>query len=225
MQASELVGTVGGRYAGELGINLSGGQPGEVYKWFLAALLFGARISEAIAARTYREFERARLLAPERILAAGWDRLVQVLDRGGYVRYDFKTATKLLNINRALLRQYQGDLNRLHAACKDEAELEQRLKGLGKGIGDVTVNIFLRELRGIWRAAAPLPSERAIRSAKALRFVPPAMQDKTRILDALQARWRAERKSAGEFPEFEAALVRYGARHGARRRNGERRHG
>ncbi|MGE5621628.1 MAG: hypothetical protein ACM3WS_00510 [Bacillota bacterium] len=222
MQASELVGRVGGRYAGELGIDLTGGAPGEVYKWFLAALLFGARISESIAARTYREFERARLLTPERILAAGWDALVQVLDRGGYVRYDFKTATKLLDINRALMLQYQGDLNRLHDACKDEAELERRLKGLGKGIGDITVNIFLRELRGIWRAAVPLPSERAIRAAKALRFVPNMLQDKARILDALRARWRAERRNAREFPEFEAALVRYGA---TRRGNGARRHG
>ena len=211
MQASELVGSVGGRYSAELGIDLAGGESGEVYKWFLAALLFGARISEAIAAHAYREFERAQLLTPEKILAAGWDRLVRVLDRGGYVRYDFKTATKLLDINRALMQQYQGDLNRLHAACRDEAELERRLKALGKGIGEVTVNIFLRELRGIWRLAAPLPSERAIRSARTLRFVPRGLQDRMRILDMLQARWRAERRKAKEFPEFEAALVRYGA--------------
>jgi hypothetical protein len=30
------------------------------------------------------------------------------------------------------------------------------LKALGKGIGDVTANIFLRELRSIWSKAEPL---------------------------------------------------------------------
>jgi hypothetical protein len=32
----------------------------------------------------------------------GWDGLVAILDRGGYVCYDYKTATKLLEINRNL---------------------------------------------------------------------------------------------------------------------------
>jgi len=32
-------------------------------------------------------------LDPEKILEAGWDKLVEVLDRGHYVRYDFSTTT------------------------------------------------------------------------------------------------------------------------------------
>ena len=212
MQPSVLVQKIGGRYSRELGIDLSHGKSHEIYKWFLASLLFGARISETIAEKAYREFERAALLSPQKILDAGWDKLVGVLDRGAYVRYDFKTATKLLDINQSLMQQYKGDLNALHANAGDARDLEQRLKHLGKGIGDITANIFLRELRGIWRKANPALSERAIEAAKALGFVPARMHDPSHILQALEDAWRADRMRARDFSEFEAALVRYDAR-------------
>lgn len=209
MRPSRLVKEAGGRFATELGIDLSHGKPAEIYKWFLASLLFGARISGAVAEKAYREFERAHLLSPQKIGDAGWDKLVGILDRGAYVRYDFKTATKLLDVNRALMQQYQGNLNTLHAAARDASDLEQRIRHLGKGIGDITVNIFLRELRGVWPLADPLPTERVIQAAKELGFIPKDMQDKMRILEALKDAWRADGMRLKEFPEFEAALVRY----------------
>jgi gamma-glutamyl:cysteine ligase YbdK (ATP-grasp superfamily) len=51
------------------------------------------------------------------------------------VRYDFKTATKLLEAMRHLVDQYHGNLNTLHDDAKDARDLENRLKALGKGIG------------------------------------------------------------------------------------------
>jgi hypothetical protein len=54
-----------------------------------------------------------------------------------------------------LQEQYAGDLNNLHEKAQDGKDLESRLKQLGKGIGDVTVNIFLRELRTVWVKARP----------------------------------------------------------------------
>ena len=38
------------------------------------------------------------VLSPSKILETGWDGLVEILDEGGYTRYDFKTATKILEI-------------------------------------------------------------------------------------------------------------------------------
>jgi hypothetical protein len=206
-----LVEKFGGRYAGELGIDLSRGKSAEIYKWFLASLLFGARISGVIAEKAYREFERANLLSPQKILDAGWDNLVAILDRGAYVRYDFKTATKLLEVNRTLVRQCKGDLNMLHASATDASDLEQRLKHLGKGMGDITINIFLRELRGVWTMVDPVPTERVIRAARELGFIPKGMHDKAQILEALKDAWRADGMRAKEFPDFEAALLRYEA--------------
>ena len=92
----KLISTLGGKFSKELGINLSKGKSTEIFKWFLASKLFGARIGTNIAIKTYREFERCCVLSPEKILDTGWDGLVKILDDGEYARYDFSTATKLL---------------------------------------------------------------------------------------------------------------------------------
>src|SRR5215217_1877730 len=78
---SELVKKFGGSYARELGIDLSRSDSTEIQKWFLAAVLCGARISGKIAAKTYAEFARAGLVSSEKILHAGWNELVRILGR------------------------------------------------------------------------------------------------------------------------------------------------
>ena len=76
-------------YSEELGIDLSQGTDSAYFRWFLASLLFGARISETIAKKTFRAFMRHRLTTPAKIVSAGWDFLVfPVMREGGYVRYD-----------------------------------------------------------------------------------------------------------------------------------------
>ena len=207
---AKLVQTLGGTFARELRIHLAGRKPSEIFKWFLASIFFGARISETIAVRTYREFENEGLVDPRKIVDRGWDGLTVVLDSGGYVRYDFKTATKLLDVSRALLEKYGGNLNSLHTIASDARDLERRLKALGKGIGDVTANIFLRELRGIWPKAEPLPSELVLTAAKNLGLIPKAMADQRETLQLLKERWRDEGNSPKGFADFEAALVRWG---------------
>ena len=80
-------------YSEDLNIDLT--TPSGRFSWFVASILFGARISEQIAANTYRHFAAAGLVdGLDKLLQAGWDRLVELLDAGGYVRYDFSTATK-----------------------------------------------------------------------------------------------------------------------------------
>jgi len=149
-------------YSEELGLDLT--KPEDRFKWFLASILFAKRISAEIAKRTYRRFEEEGLTTPERILEAGWDRLVQVLDSGGYVRYDFSTASNLLKIMEDLIEKY-GDLEGLHEESSDPEDLERRLREF-KGFGPVGVNIFLRELRGRWEKAKPKPSRMAVETAQ-----------------------------------------------------------
>lgn len=200
----------GGRYATALRIDLCGGRASEVFKWFVAAILYGARISQEIAARTYREFARARVLSPGAILETGWDGLVRILDRGGYVRYDFKTATKLLLVSESLRRDYGGDLNALHAAARDARDLERRIKALGKGIGEVTAGIFLRELRGVWSKADPAASELALAGARDLGLISRRLTNRSAAIRRLRGTWRAAPVRGFCFADFEAALVRHG---------------
>ncbi len=96
-------------FSEELGIDLTSRSEKEVFKWFLASLLFGARISSKIAAKTYKQFEKHGLTTPEAIQRAGWDRLVGVLDEGGYARYDFKTADMLLDVTKRCKTSMVGE--------------------------------------------------------------------------------------------------------------------
>lgn len=144
-------------YSEELGIELKKNNDDEFFKWFLASILFGTRISETIAKNTYRTFEKYNLLEPQKILDAGWDFLVNpIMREGGYVRYDFKTSTKILIICETLIKEYDGSLIKLYGNSKNEKDLENRLLNF-YGIGPVTVNIFLRELRSYWKKANPEP--------------------------------------------------------------------
>ncbi|MCF6156921.1 MAG: hypothetical protein E3K36_17170 [Candidatus Brocadia sp.] len=202
----KLVSALGGKFSSELGIDLSKGKSTEIFKWFLASKLFGARIGTNIAIKTYKEFERCHVLSPDRVLETGWDGLVRILDDGGYVRYDFSTATKLLEIMEDLIRDYDGDLNRLHQKARDEEDLENLLKGLGKGIGDVTVNIFLRELRNVWAKARPKPSELVVLAARKVDLIKPGEEP----LTAIEKVWSLQKIQDKDFCDFEAALLRLG---------------
>lgn len=164
------------------------------------------------------------MLTPGQILKAGWDKLVVILDAGGYVRYDYKTATKLLEVCTALLRDYDGNLDALHDAAADARDLENRLKAMGKGIGDTTVSIFLRELRGIWDRADPPLSPLALAAATALGYLRHGTQDAGRALCRLREVWAIDGQPAAGFADFESALVREGLRlrHLARRQRASR---
>ncbi|TIO84048.1 MAG: hypothetical protein E5X74_17380 [Mesorhizobium sp.] len=144
-------------YSEELGIDLSLRRDREYFRWFLASILFGGRISEAIARNTYRAFVRHGLTTPRKIFNAGWDFLVfPVLREGGYVRYDGKKSDQVLRDCGMLLDEYGGKLSRLEASARTNGEVEQRLLAFF-GVGPVTANIFLRELRPHWPLADPEP--------------------------------------------------------------------
>ncbi|MEM3594271.1 MAG: hypothetical protein QXS27_06060, partial [Candidatus Jordarchaeaceae archaeon] len=128
--------------------------------------------------------------------------------KGGYVRYDYKTADKFLEVMGNLKKKYKGDLNYLHEESADSKDLEQRLKRLGKGIGNVTVNIFLRELRGIWSKANPTLQDLTIMAAKNLGLIREA--DIESSLEELIKIWDQNKVEGYRFPNFETALLRVG---------------
>ena len=130
--------------ARDLGIRPESGRERELFKWLVACLLFGKPIQQGVARRAYGELEREGLVMPGAILEAGWGKLVEVLDRGHYVRYDFSTATKLLEVCQALLERY-GSVRALLRRSRSRADLSRRLQEF-KGIGPTTARIFLRDL-------------------------------------------------------------------------------
>lgn len=203
-----LVKNFGRKYSDVLGIKLKGGKEKEVFKWFLASILFGAPIREKSAINTYHCFENHQVLTPGKILQTRWKGLVGILDEGGYTRYDFKTADKLLQVMGNLTAHYNNSLTALHQHASDAEDLEKRLKNLGKGIGDVTVNIFLRELRTVWKKANPTPTPLIVLAAENLGIT--TRESPKEILDEMKRFWRENKLSRKTFVNFETALLRVG---------------
>jgi endonuclease III len=210
-----LVESRGQKYSEILGIDISEGKEDEVFKWFLASLLFGAPMTESSVVKTYRCFQKHGVLTPKQILKTGWDDLVKILDEGGYTRYDFKTADRLLEVARNLTEKYSGSLCLIHSESSGAHDFENRLKNLGKGVGNVTVSIFLRELRAVWEKAEPNPTALVVLAAQELGIV---KNDATadEALEQLKAFWARNKIRRKSFVNFETALVRLGK--GSRRK-------
>jgi hypothetical protein len=203
-----LIESSGRRYSEILDIDLSEGKEEEIFKWFLASVLFGAPITENSVIKTFRCFQKYNALTPNKILKTGWDGLVKILDEGSYTRYDFKTADKLLEVMRNLMERYDGNLTVLYNEASDGRDLEKRLKDLGKGIGDVTVSIFLREMRDVWDKADPEPTSLVVMAAEELGIVTKEKDEDP--LRQLKAFWSKNRIAGKSFIDFETALLRLG---------------
>jgi endonuclease III len=201
MNLRRLLKKHGTLYSQELGIDVEE----EPFKWFLASILFGGRISTTIAKNTYKAYEEARLTTPERIAQTNMWTLIDVHGRGGYARYDGITAEYMLDITKKLLRDYDGDVRKLDELSNDPTKLEQRLQDF-RGVGPVTARIFLRELRGIWKNADPQPTQVEVIAAKELGII----ESDKNVLETLKTFWARNRVEGYEFRNFEAALVRIG---------------
>ena len=189
-------------YSEELGIDLKKREKEEIFKWFLASLLFGARISENIAERTYKTFEKYHLLTPQKIIKAGWDFLVNpIMREGGYVRYDGKTSNEILKCCRKLINDYKGDLNNLEKQAESSKDLERKLQEF-YSVGSVTSRIFLRELRGIWGKADPEIGNYVKKGAQAMGL--------PQNLKGLKKYWQKHKVRGYDFRHFEVALLRFG---------------
>ena len=106
------------------------------------------------------------------------------------MRYDESTATALLHNMRKLQNDYGGKICNLYdkANC-DEQEISKRLMTFSR-VGELTVNIFLRELRLVW-PVDPEPAQRVVDMAERLG------------IDLSQFDRRSE-----HFMRLEAALLR-----------------
>lgn len=109
----ELVSAYGRTYAEEAGIRLAD-TPQPLYRLLVLSLLLSARIRASVAVATARALHEDRLDSPRRMADADWQRRVDALGRGGYRRYDERTATQLGDGAELLGERWDGDLRRLH---------------------------------------------------------------------------------------------------------------
>lgn len=122
-----------------------------LYLWFLASFLFGARIGQTTAANTWRALvEQHGLDTPQKLCDASHQQLVKIMGEGGYTRYDESTSRRLSLLCRNLLEEYDGRILGVFEAADSRADFERRLRSF-KGVGPVTVRIFMREGKRLFK--------------------------------------------------------------------------
>ncbi|MFG1667575.1 endonuclease [Streptomyces sp. Y7] len=174
----ELVRAHGQTYAEEAGIPLRD-TPQPLYRLLVLAHLLSARIRGSIAVDTARSLYEAGLRDPRRMADADWQERVDALGRGGYRRYDERTATQLGDEAALVNDRWHGDLRRLRKeADGDVAELHRLLEEF-PGMGPAGADIFLREVQRVWPEVAPRVDDKALSGARRLGLT----EDPDRLLD------------------------------------------
>lgn len=188
-------------YAQELGIPVKSNSPEALFRMLTASLLFSTRISSKVAVKAADALARHGWTMPDKMLNSTWQQRVQALDEAHYVRYDESRATMLEEMSEQCLQLYGGDLRRLRAEAKRDPAREREMLKEFKGIGDVGVDIFFREVQAAWDELYPFADRRAVNAAKKL-----GLGNDAKTLAKL-----VDRKS---FPALVAALVRVDLEHG-----------
>ncbi|MFG3151763.1 endonuclease [Streptomyces sp. NPDC048219] len=163
----ELVGAHRQTYAEEAGIRLKD-TPQPLYRLLVLAHLLSARIRRSIAVATARALDEAGLGDPRRMAGARRQERVDALGRGGYRRYDERTATQLGDGAGLLIERWGGDLRRLRKEADGEVPELRRLLQEFPGVGPAGADIFLREAQRVWPEAAPCLDRKALQGARRL---------------------------------------------------------
>ncbi|MEV8244225.1 MULTISPECIES: endonuclease [Streptomyces] len=163
----ELVDAHGRTYAEEAGIALKD-TPQPLYRLLVLAHLLSARIRGSVAVATARALQDAGLSDPRRMADADRQERVDALGRGGYRRYDERTATQLGEAAELLNERWGGDLRRLREEADGEAGEVRRLLQEFPGIGPTGADIFLREVQRVWPDVAPWLDRKALQGAERL---------------------------------------------------------
>lgn len=185
----------GQTYAEQLGIALEDGTPSPLFRWLCAAILMSARIRAEAAVDAARALADHGWTTAAKMAAASWEERTRTLNRAGYARYDESTSRMLGDTAEMLQEKYQGDLRKLRDAAEREPVRERALLKECKGLGEVGVDIFMREAQIVWPELYPFADWKALEAAAQL-----GLDDDPRAL--------ADRVPRKDFPRLLTALVR-----------------
>lgn len=158
----------GRTFCDELGIDIDKNTPSPLFRWLCASILLSARIRSDIAVAAADALSANGWTTPEKMADSTWECRTRALNGAGYARYDESTARMLKDTTCMLLEDYRGDLRVLRdQADYDEAEERKRLIAF-KGLGDVGVDIFFREIQLVWDELYPFADKKALKAAKRL---------------------------------------------------------
>jgi len=189
--AAAVLARYGTTFAEDAGIRLAD-EPAPLFQLLVLAELLSARIGAGIAVATAAELRAAGWTTPQKLRDASRPRVVAALGRGGYRRYDERTATQLRELATLVLDRYGGDLRRLAEQADGDAGRAAELLQEVKGIGPTGAAVFLREVQGVWPWLRPYLDDRARAGARRI-----GLPDADRRLAGLVAPHDLARFAAG----------------------------
>jgi hypothetical protein len=185
-----LLREAGRTYADEAGIKLKD-QPAPLFKLLVLANLLSTRINSSIAVAAARELFAAGGGTPAGMAKLSWQDRVDTLGRGGYVRYDESTSTRLGRMAQQVIEDYRGDLRRLaEQAGGDAGRLGELLRRF-PGIGPTGADIFCREVQAVWPWVGPYLDKVTIDGARRVGLPTKSGQLAGRVKDADLGRFAA----------------------------------
>ncbi|WP_309093379.1 endonuclease [Streptomyces sp.] len=200
--AHALLEAHGRTFADEAGIRLKD-TPQPLYRLLVLSHLLSARIRGSLALATARALHEAGLRDPRRMARSPRRDRVEALGRGGYRRYDERTATQLGDAAALLNERWGGDLRRLRREADGDPPELRRLLRQFPGIGPAGADIFLREAQEVWPELVPYLDAKALQGAERLnlpvepeRLAALAGNTGTAVLAAALVRAAVDRKVA-----------------------------
>jgi hypothetical protein len=160
----------GRTYAEELGIKLDKPSPSELFQLLCASVLYSARIDARIATEAFKNLKRRGWRSARSLAGSTWKQRVDALSEAGYTRYQERTSTMLGELSEHTLRRWGGDLRKLRDEAERDPKRERKLLKEAKGLGDVGVDIFFREIQGVWNELLPFADRRALDAARRLKL-------------------------------------------------------
>lgn len=130
--------------AADLGLDPASGHAEDLYRWFLASLLFGRPIQQSVAADTWKVLIKHGLTSPGRFAEYDREGLRALLDEGHYARIDYVMTDELHDVMRTVKKDY-GSVSEFVKHADSRAQLRSALTQL-KGVGPTTAEVFLREI-------------------------------------------------------------------------------
>jgi hypothetical protein len=158
----------GQTYAEELRIDLERGGPSALFRMLVAAMLFSAPIGARQGLAAARALTDQGWTTPGKMAATSWHERVRVLVEHGYARFGDRTGAMLGDASALLRERYRGDLRKLREQAGRDPGKERSLLKQVKGIGDVGVDIFFREVQVAWDELYPYADARALDAARQL---------------------------------------------------------
>lgn len=158
----------GETFCDQLAIPIAQGTPSPLFRWLVASILFSARINADIACAAARALSESGWRTAQAMNESTWEERTKVLNQAGYARYDESTSRMLGESAQMLLEQYNGDLRILREKAGAKPQTERRLLKEFKGLGDVGVDIFFREVQLVWDELYPFLDKHALDAADQL---------------------------------------------------------